>query len=224
MSEQETLVFEATSMEEARQIAADQLGLAPEDLQVVVVEEGRRFFGFLGKKNTYRAEPVAPRHLLRVREVVRLMARHMGAEVDVAFGEEDVVDIRGADRQMLLGTYGEPLRAFEYLVNIMLRESLEGRWIRFDSEGFREHRQAHLEDAARQAAAEAQRRRRPISLDPMTSWERRVVHVALKDHAEVETRSVGEEPTRRVVVWPRRNLTPRGGGTGKTVYRTRTQR
>ena len=118
MSEQETLVFEATSMEEARQIAADRLGLAPEDLQVVVVEEGRRFFGFLGKKNTYRAEPVAPRHLVRVREVVRLMARHMGAEVDVAFGEEDVVDIRGADRQMLLGTYGEPLRAFEYLVNL----------------------------------------------------------------------------------------------------------
>ncbi len=222
MSEQDTLVLEAASAEEARQAAVDRWRLAPEDLHVVLVEEGRRFFGFLGKKNTYRVEPVAPRHLLGVRAVVRRMAQLMGADVDVAFGEEDVVDLRGADRQMLLGTYGEPLRAFEYLVNIMLRDSLEGRWIRFDSEGFREHRQAHLEEAARQAAAEAARRRRPISLDPMTSWERRVVHVALKDHAEVETRSVGEEPTRRVVVWPRRNMAR--SGTGKTVYRTRSPR
>ena len=223
MSEQDMVVFEAASMEEARQIASERLGLAPEDFMVTVREEGRRFFGLLGKKNTYQAAPVAPRHLLRVREVVRQMARRMGVDVDVVFGEEDGVDLRGTDREMLLGTYGEPLRALEYLVNIMLREPLEGRWVRFDSEGFREHRQAHLEEAARQAASEAVRRRRPISLDPMTSWERRVVHVALKDNAEVETRSVGEEPTRRVVVWPQKNVA-RATSTGKMVYRTRLPR
>ena len=74
--------------------------------------------------------------------------------------------------------------------------------IRLDSDGYRVRREQSLQRLAQSAARKAVRRGKPTYLEPMTSWERRIIHIALKDDASVETRSVGEAPARKVVVWP----------------------
>jgi spoIIIJ-associated protein len=71
-----------------------------------------------------------------------------------------------------------------------------------DIEGYRDRQREMLERRAHSAAARARKTRRPVSLDPMSSFERKVVHTALSDFEGVRTASEGEEPDRRVVIYP----------------------
>jgi len=209
MAEQVTLVLEAASPEEAKAAAAAQWNLSPNDINIEQVGEVKRLFGLLGKKTTFQATPIAPLPMLGARKRLQELLDQMGLETQVSIGEGDcVLNIQGEDRQVILGTYGEPLRATEYLLNIMLRGQFEETWIRLDSDGYREHREENLAKAAVSAAEEARRRSRPVSLDPMTSWERRIIHLALRDRDDVETRSVGDDPMRRVVIWPKKTSAP----------------
>jgi len=212
MSEHDVLVLESATSEEALQEASVRLSLPPENLVVELVDTGKKLFGLFGKKNTYHVHPVAPREMLRAWSLLQTFAEYMGASVEPGYKEDNVLEICGKDKDVFLGEYGASLRSLEYLLNLMLRDEVEG-WIRLDSDGYREIRQKGLEESALAAADEACRKRRPISLDPMTSWERRIVHLALKERDEVETRSVGEDPSRRVVVWPKKSArtpSPRG--------------
>ncbi|HOO64381.1 MAG TPA: R3H domain-containing nucleic acid-binding protein, partial [Synergistaceae bacterium] len=190
--------------EEALQEASVRLSLPPENLMVELMDTGKKLFGLFGKKNTYQVRPVASREMLRAWSLLQSLAGYMGASVEPKYGEENVLEICGEDKEVFLGEYGASLRSLEYLLNLMLRDEMEG-WVRLDSDGYREIRQKGLEESALSAADEACKRHRPISLDPMTSWERRIVHLALKERDEVETRSVGEDPSRRVVVWPKKS-------------------
>ena len=85
-----------------------------------------------------------------------------------------------------------------------------------DAGDYRRRREAMLREMALRAARRARQERRRVALEPMTAAERRIVHLALKDDPAVETRSEGEEPHRRVVVFPRgrgdRPASGRGGG------------
>ncbi len=90
----------------------------------------------------------------------------------------------------------------EFLLNLMARGVREGSRIYLDSDGYRERRELSLQRLALTAASRTVKRGRPTYLEPMTSWERRVIHMALKDDSSVETKSVGETPSRKVVVWP----------------------
>ncbi len=86
------------------------------------------------------------------------------------------------------------MKSLEYLLNLISRDSSPSRLIRLDSDGYRERRELSLQRMALSAAKEALRRHRPVTMEPMTSWERRLIHIALKEHPEVETRSVGTIP------------------------------
>jgi spoIIIJ-associated protein len=85
--------------------------------------------------------------------------------------------------------------------------------LRLDSDGYRARREASLQRLALSAARKALKRERPTYLEPMSSWERRIIHMTLKERTDIETRSIGDEPSRKVVVWPSR--------TEKRTYRRR---
>lgn len=220
MTERESLVLEAASPEEAREAAAAKWYLEPEDLRVELVDEERRFFGLLGKRTTYKVVPAFDRPFFLARNTLRALLAKMGFDLEATLREDGVVDLSGSDKELLLAS-NETMRSLEYVLNLMLREELQGQWIKLDSEGYRERRQQALASLAQSAAEDALRRRRPVSLEPMTSWERRLVHVELKDRTDVETRSVGEEPLRRVVVWPRKSAAP---ARGTVTYRFRNRK
>ena len=118
-----------------------------------------------------------------------------------ASGDELLFELIGDDVEPLLANKGEGLTGLEVLVGRIAAKRL-GRPVhpRLDADGFRAHRKEALEELARQSAEEVRRSRRPTLLPPLSPWERRLVHMALSEDAEVETQSEGEGFLKRVEV------------------------
>ena len=114
-----------------------------------------------------------------------------------------MINLSGQDASILVGRYGDGLKAVEYLLNLALRTPGEEPRVRLDSGGYRERRKQSLERLAEASARKVVQRGMPLRLDPMVSWERWVIHTTLKDRTDVETQSVGESPDRKVVVVPK---------------------
>jgi spoIIIJ-associated protein len=116
-------------------------------------------------------------------------------------GDELLFELIGDDVEPLLANKGEGLTGLEVLVGRIAAKRI-GRPVhpRLDADGFRAHRKDALEELARQSADEVRRSRRPHLLPPLSPWERRLVHLALADDAEVETQSEGDGFMKRVEV------------------------
>ena len=149
------------------------------------------------------------------REVLSELLQQMGIRASVeAFwddelAEEDeppplVLNITGDDLGILIGRRGETLRALQYLVRLMVSHRLK-HWSNLivDVENYVVRRRHGLESLALRVAEQVARTGRPQALEPMPASERRVVHVALRKHPQVTTRSVGEGERRRVTIIPR---------------------
>ena len=115
--------------------------------------------------------------------------------------DELLFELFGDDVEPLLANKGEGLTGLEVLVGRIASKRL-GRPVhpRLDAEGFRAHRKEALEELARQSADEVRRSRQPHLLPPLAPWERRLVHLALSEDAEVETQSEGDGFLKRVEV------------------------
>jgi spoIIIJ-associated protein len=117
---------------------------------------------------------------------------------------EIILDIVGGDLALLIGRHGKTLDSLQTLVGAATSRQLGFRYpIVVDVEGYRGRRREKLEDMARRTADRAVRQGRPVKLRPMTSYERRLVHMALRDDRRVLTASEGEDPARCVVVSPK---------------------
>jgi spoIIIJ-associated protein len=139
-------------------------------------------------------------------EFVRRVASAIGADVTVSTTDrEDVVTVTcsGADLGLFIGKHGQTIDAVQYLANAIVRTEGGTYEVVVDAAGYRARRRATLEAVAERSARRAATSGQPVELDPMTSIERKIVHEALKDDDEVETRSEGSEPNRFVVVAPR---------------------
>ncbi|GAB6280207.1 MAG: KH domain-containing protein [Thermovirga sp.] len=211
MEDQETFVVEVNTVEEARHIGSLRWSVDPSGLEVEVLEEGKRLFGILGKKMRVSVSRVYGKAQQDSFPFLRDLLSRMELSVEPVMDGEGNVNLTGEDAGIVIGRYGETLKAVEFVTNIVLREKQpeSERRIRLDSDGYRMRRQESVEKVALAAAREAQRKGRPVRLEPMSSWERRIVHITLKERSDVETSSVGTEPMRRVVVSPCRNSAPR---------------
>jgi spoIIIJ-associated protein len=116
-------------------------------------------------------------------------------------GDELLFDLIGDDVEPLLANKGEGLTGLEALVGRIASKRLDAPvHPRLDAEGFRAHRKEALEELARQSADEVRRTRRPQLLPPLAPWERRLVHLALAEQADVVTESEGDGFLKRVEV------------------------
>jgi spoIIIJ-associated protein len=117
---------------------------------------------------------------------------------------EIILDIVGGDLAILIGRHGKTLDALQTLVAAATSRQLGLRYpVVVDVEGYRGRRREKLEDMARRSADRVARQGRAVKLRPMTSYERRVIHMALRDDRRVITGSEGEDPARAVVVSPK---------------------
>lgn len=115
-------------------------------------------------------------------------------------GEGDEREALGA----LIGRKGERLSALQHIVNLMLSREL-GAWTRIlvDVEDYRGRRERQLREIAERAAQRVVETGKMLQLEAMPALERRWVHLALRNHPDVATQSIGEEPNRRIIVLPR---------------------
>ncbi len=216
----QTNEFSAKSVEEAIQKGLADLGLTRDAVSIQVVNEGARGLLGLGSENAVvRVTPITATETAPVdsaqdiaKEIVETLLRGMGlnAQVEVqpdASSEDQdafVLNILGEDLSVLIGRRGETLRDLEYLARLMAAQK-SGKAVKFivDVEGYRTRRERQLRELAKRMASRVESNRQPITLEAMPPNERRIVHIALRDHPFVKTQSIGEGDHRRVMILPK---------------------
>ena len=133
-------------------------------------------------------------------------AMEMEATVSVQMDEtEDAlcIDVEGPDMGVLIGKRGQTLDALQYLISLYVNKKSKDKYIRvkLDTENYRARRKETLENLAKNIAFKVKRSRRSFTLEPMNPYERRIIHSTLQNDKFVATRSEGEEPYRKVVVY-----------------------
>ena len=139
-------------------------------------------------------------------EVLKAMGME-GVELTTTIDEDGAlaIEMKGDNMGILIGKRGQTLDSLQYLTNRVANKSQEGYVrVKLDTEDYRRRRKQTLENLAKNIAYKVKRSRKPVSLEPMNPYERRIIHSALQGDDRVSTHSEGEEPYRRVVVTPNR--------------------
>ncbi len=148
----------------------------------------------------------------KAEETVSKLLYHMNlqAQISAHYEESDRedrrtihVDVRGDDLSILIGRRSETLNAFQYVASLMVGKEAQ-QWVQLvvDVEGYRSRREKQLRRMARRMAEQALKTGRRQVLEPMSSNERRIIHLELREHPAVTTESVGEDPHRKVTIIP----------------------
>jgi len=191
---------EGKTEKEAVERALRRIGAREEDVKIEHCdsqpEEGyMKIRVFYDKKKT---------DMERAKAVLEAILEKMSleAELDVSEKEEGLyINIISPDSSLLIGHKGETINALQYIVNRTVNKDLiERARIIIDTDNYREEHRIELEDLAKAEARKAIETGREVSLPPMSSEERRIIHLALRDNEEIETESIGEDPYRKVVI------------------------
>jgi predicted RNA-binding protein Jag len=192
-----------------REDRAPREGRGTSDLSATETAEVQAARGSLAAERAdLEAAEASPEALAAGKEILEELMRHIGFAVSVEVETGDtsrlnvVADPDGREALgSLIGRKGERLSALQHLVNLMLSRRM-GEWTRVlvDVEDYRGRRERQLRDLATRAAQRVEETGKMIQLEPMPALERRWIHLALRDHPQVATQSIGEEPNRRIVV------------------------
>ena len=116
-------------------------------------------------------------------------------------GSELDIELSGDDMGVLIGKRGQTLDAIQYLTGQVINKHRDSYIrVKIDTENYRERRRETLEKLAKNISGKVKRTKRPVALEPMNPYERRIIHSVLQSDKDVFTRSEGEEPYRHVVV------------------------
>lgn len=136
-------------------------------------------------------------------------AMGIAVEINVSYNEalnSLDVELSGEEMGVLIGKRGQTLDSLQYLISLVVNKGTnEYIKVKVDTENYRQRRKETLENLAKNISYKVKRTRRPVSLEPMNPYERRIIHSALQNDRYVTTHSEGDEPFRRVVITPRRD-------------------
>jgi spoIIIJ-associated protein len=207
------LEISGKTVEQAIQKALDKLGVTRDQVDVTILSEGKSgVLGLGAEEARIRIRTLVPvvseeSNLAQVaKDVLETLLAKMGVEASVA--QVDTVpitlNIKGDDLGILIGRRGQSLASLQYIVRVIVSHRVKA-WlpIVIDVEGYRERRNQALQALAYRMAERVKVKRIPFALEPMPAYERRIVHLALVDHPDVTTQSVGEGEARKVVIMPK---------------------
>lgn len=202
----EFIEISAKNVDDAITQATVQLGITSDQLEYEVLDKGSTGFLGIGSKNAV----IKARKKFSIDEnVVEFLssifdAMKMEVEILVAVNEEEhiiEVELKGDDMGILIGKRGQTLDSLQYLTNLAInKHSDEYYKVKIDTEDYRKRRKETLENLAKNIAYKVKRTKRPVSLERMNPFERRIIHSALQNDRYVTTHSEGDEPYRHVVV------------------------
>lgn len=126
----------------------------------------------------------------------------MNVQINAVFEDDNmIVDLSGDDMGILIGKRGQTLDSLQYLTSLVVNKGKSAYVrVKVDTENYRNRRKETLENLARNIAGKVKRTRKPVFLEPMNPYERRIIHSALQNDPYVSTHSEGEEPYRKVVI------------------------
>lgn len=204
----EFIEYKGKNVDDAITNACLDLGITTDKLDYEVVEKGGNGFLGIGSKpaiikarKAQSVEDIAREFLNKVFSAMELTVK---IDIDIEENEkENVVNINviGDDMGILIGKRGQTLDSLQYLVSLVVnKESDKFNRVKLDTENYRERRKATLENLAKNISLKVKRIKKPVALEPMNPYERRIIHSALQDDKFCTTKSEGEEPYRHVVV------------------------
>lgn len=218
-------VFTGKSIEEAKQKAADEFEVRIDQITFRVVNDVKKgLFGKIKEEakvwagynhpviaevtviDSIKAENKLKEQIETCRRYLQNIMEKMGieAEINIADSEEGFfVDIDSNGSGVIIGRRGETLDALQYLTSLVVNK-MDGEYkrITLDSCGYREKREETLIQLAEKISNKALKTGRPTTLEPMNPYERRIIHSAVAKVEGVNSKSVGEEPYRKVVISP----------------------
>ena len=202
----EFIEVSAKTVDDAITEASIKLGTTSDKIEVEVIEKGSTgFLGIKGKPAIIKARKKNDT-VDNIREFLEnvFSAMNMEVTIDIKKVEDDKVyevELSGKEMGLLIGKRGQTLDSLQYLTNLAVNKHSDGYIkVKLDTEDYRQRRKDTLENLAKNIAYKVKRTKRPVSLEPMNPFERRVIHSALQGDRYVETHSEGEEPFRHVVV------------------------
>jgi spoIIIJ-associated protein len=207
-------------VDEAIQNALKKLGVSREKVEVTVLKEGR--VGILGLGGEEARILVTPKEEDDMAEAARSVLETLLTVIGVSAsivpqvgpsGEEQeeaaaliAFDVKGEDLGILIGRRGQTLSCLQYIVRLIIAHQMKVRVpIIIDVEGYKQRRDEALRTLAWRIAEQVKDREIAFTLEPMPAYERRIIHLALADHSDITTQSVGEGEARRVVIQPKEN-------------------
>lgn len=197
------------TLEEAIEEGLKELGLDKSDVEIEVLEEASKgLFGLLGAKaaKVRLRENIVPQK--KAVNILKGVFNCMDLDVNIETEESEEftkINLSGPDLGILIGRRGDTLDALQYYINLAANRNIEKR-VRFvvDVEGYRQRREETLNNLAFRLADKAKRKGRDVILEPMSPYERRIIHTALQNNKEVFTFSEGEEPYRKIIISPKK--------------------
>ena len=200
--------YKGKNVDEAITNACVELGISADKLDYEVVEKGSSGFLGIGSKaaiikarKNQSIEDIAREFLNKIFSAMELTVK---LDINVVEGEKENtinINVIGDDMGILIGKRGQTLDSLQYLVSLVVnKESEKFNRVKLDTENYRERRKATLENLARNISLKVKRIKKPVALEPMNPYERRIIHSALQNDKYCTTKSEGEEPYRHVVV------------------------
>ena len=204
------LIVTAKTVEEAKSKAAAELGVAEEEIEFEVLDEGKRGFLGIGATDAKVSATYTVKGADVAVEFIRKLVTDMELELAVASkpgsNEDTVIAVDGEGAGILIGHHGETLDAIQYLANLAANKKVKGEKreytkITLDIEGYRAKREEALRALARRMAAKVIKAKKSVMLEPMNPYERRIIHSEVQNIEGVSTNSIGSENNRRVVMF-----------------------
>ncbi len=198
-------IFTAKTVDEAKELAAKEFNASIEKIAFTILEEPKKgLFGGVKGEAKVEAEYEKSKPELAADYIVTVM-ESMGFETptieisDIEGGS--LLEIKGEGVEGIIGRRGETLDALQYLASLVANRSDKNYYrIATDCCGFRAKRKVQLEELAAKMVAKAKRTGRTVALEPMNPYERRIIHAAVSEIENATSRSVGEEPYRKVLI------------------------
>ena len=214
-----TVEYEGKTVEQAIESACQELGLTEQDIEVNVIEEASK--GLFGRAKeakievTYDAEEEkaveetmlsadGEEAIAATKKFLEDLFNQLDVDVTMEIVDEEKaikVDVYGERVETIIGRRGETLDSIQYLTNIVVNK--RGNYYKhiiIDVENYRKRREKTLQGLAIRTAKRVKNYQKDITLEPMNSYERMIIHSTLQDDPDVETFSEGEEPYRKVVI------------------------
>ena len=199
-----TVKKSAKTKEEAIALALADLRLSKDDVTINVLEEGSKGLFGIGAKDAVVEVTSNTTPESRADAFLKDVFSCMGMEIDIDIVREEKimkVTLTGDNMGLIIGKHGDTLDALEHLVSLAVNRG-DGDYVKviLDTENYREKRKATLVRLAENLASSISETKKKITLEPMSSNERRIIHATLQNNDRVDTYSIGEEPYRKVVI------------------------
>lgn len=195
------VLSEGNNLKEATEVALKKLGVEEEETKIEILEKDEA-------TERVKIRVIVENRLSRGKVFLNEILKRMDIKAEIKIEKGDDYTylniVNSPYTGLLIGVRGQTLDALQAIVNIAVnKEEKEWEKIIVDVEGYRQRRKATLEAIAIREARRALESKSPVELEPMNAYDRRIIHLALKDRKDIVTTSHGEEPQRYIIISPK---------------------